>query len=265
MSRRAFFMFPLFSLLLLVAACMPYPLASPSAAVAPDGSPMQQLRVQAEARVDALPDLLRLRLGVITEAQEADQAVTENSRRMTALMASLQQIGLTSDDLGTGQFQILPQWSQPPRPTPANWQRQIVGYRVINDLWVTTTRIDLAGELLGLAYRSGANQVGHLQFSVADQEEYQSRALALATRKAVRQAETLAAAAGAQLGQILSLNLDYSSNPPGGQPVMAEARLSSVADAVPVTPGKVEIQAGVSIVYQLLHSSSSQGSAHADH
>lgn len=251
----------LFGLLLLftLSACMPHPYHPERSFVAPGpGQAPQQLRVQAEGRVEATPDQLRLRLGVITEAADAGQAVSENNQRMNRVMAMLDDLGLDRQDLATGQFQIQPQWSQPPRPTPANWQREIVGYRVSNDLWIRTTRIDLAGKLLGLAHQSGVNQVGNLQFTLADQDNYQQQAMTLATQKALRQAQVLATAAGAELGGILSLTLDTSGGF-NGAALMAEARMMTATDAVvPVTPGNVDIQATVTIIFELISPARSQ-------
>ena len=256
MSYR--FLFGLLSLFVL-SACMPHPFHPERGLVAPvPGQTPQQLRVQAEGRVEATPDQLRLRLGVITEATDAGQAVSANNQRMTGVMAMLDDLGLDQKDLATGQFQIQPQWSQPPRPTPANWQREIVGYRVSNDLWIRTTRIDLAGRLLGLAHLSGVNQVGNLQFTIADQDNYQQQAMTLATQKALRQAQVLATAAGAELGIILSLTLDTPSGFSGASPLMAEARMLTATDAVPVTPGNVDIQAIVTIIFELISSNRDQ-------
>ena len=240
-------------LLFVLSACMPHPFHPERGLVATvPGQTLQQLRVQAEGRVEATPDQLRLRLGVITEAVDADQAVNENNQRMNRVMTTLAELGLSRKDLATGQFQIQPQWSQPPRPTPANWQREIIGYRVSNDLWIRTTRIDLAGQLLGLAHQTGVNQVGNLQFTIADQDNYQQQAMALATQKALKQAQVLASAAGAELGNILSLTLDTPGGFSGGAPLMAEARMMTISDAVPITPGYVDIQATVTIVFKLI-------------
>jgi uncharacterized protein len=240
-------------LLFVLSACMPHPFhPERSHGVSVPGQPSQQLRVQAEGRVEATPDQLRLRLGVITEAADAGQAVNENNQRMTRVMTMLNDLGLDRKELATGQFQIQPQWSQPPRPTPANWQREIVGYRVSNDLWIRTTRIDLAGRLLGLAHLSGVNQVGNLQFTIADRDNYQQQAMTLATQKALRQAQALATAAGAELGDILSLTLDTPGGFSAPSPLMVEDRLMTATDAVPVTPGNVDIQATVTVIFELI-------------
>ncbi len=232
-------------LLLLLGACVP----QQANLVQPHIDP-PQLVVRGQGRVEVVPDQLQLRLGVVTEGSEADFALAENNQRMSAVMAMLADIGIAADEMATGQFQIRPEWSLPPRPTPANWQRQIIGYRVSNELRIATRRIDLAGRLLATAQQAGANQVGGLQFTLADPEEHRQRAITLATEQAVREAKTLAQAAGVKLGDVQSLVLDSSNNAPGPQLMMAEARLASV-ESVPIATGKVEVSASVSLVYLL--------------
>ncbi len=215
------------------------------------GQTFPQLVVRGEATVEAAPDQLQLRLGVVTQDADAELALSSNSERMQAVMDSLAQIGIVREELATGQFQVRPEWSLPPRPTPANWQREIVGYRVSNELLIATTRVKLAGKLLAATQRAGANQVGGLQFTLADPQEQKQRAIALATERAIRQAQTMAAAAGVKLGPVQSLTLDSPGGVPGPQLMMAEARMAS-ADTVPVAAGKVEVSAAVTLVYRLL-------------
>jgi len=205
--------------------------------------------VQADGQVKVNPDQLQMKLGVVTEAAEAGLALEQNNQRMAAVMQMLAEIGIGAEEMATGQFQIRPEWSRPPRPTPANWQREIVGYRVSNELVVTSTQVDLAGKLLGLAQQAGANQIGGLQFDLADPTAAQQRAIEIATKKALRKAQAMAAAADVTLGEVQSLSLNSTG---GAQPnfMLAEARAAS-ADAVPVATGKVEVGASVTVVYTL--------------
>lgn len=212
---------------------------------------LPQLVVQADATIKAKPDLLQMRLGVVTESVSAGVALADNNQRMQTLMEMLAVLGISKDNLSTGQFQIRPEWSVPPRPTPANWRREIVAYRVSNDLNVETTRVDLAGELLALAQKAGANQIGGLQFGLADPEMYRQEAISKATANALRKAQTLAEAAGAQLGPIVSLSLNSYGGYAGPQ-LMKMERAMDVSSSVPVAAGKVDVQAGVSIIYRLL-------------
>lgn len=209
-----------------------------------------QLQVRGEGVVEATPDLLQLRLGVVTQEADADAALNNNSAQMRAVLLILEELGIAATEISTGQFQIRPEWSLPPRPTPANWQREIIGYRVSNELLIATTKVALAGKLLAVSQRAGANQIGGLQFTLADPSEHQQQAIALATARAIRQAQTMAAAAGVSLGPIQSLSLDSAGRLASPQLMMAEARMAS-ADTVPVTAGKVEVTAAVTLIYRL--------------
>ena len=211
-----------------------------------------QLTVQAEGEVQANPDQLQLRLGVVTEAKDAGQALEQNNQKMAMVMQQVAKIGIVEAEMATGQFHVRPEWSRPPRPTPANWQREIIGYQVNNELLIKTTQVELAGKLLGLAQRAGANQIGGLQFSLADATAYKQQAIEIATDKAIRKATTMAAAAGVTLGDVQSLSLGGSE--PGSRPMFmaAEAKLAA-AESVPVAAGKVTVAATVEIVYQLVN------------
>ena len=231
-------------LLLLLCACGPRNFNSGAT-----DSSLPQLVVRGDASVEAVPDQLKLRLGVVTQQAGAEEAMTENNRRMTVVMAQLKELGIAAADMSTGQFRVRPEWSQPPRPTPANWQRGIVGYQVSNELLIETTRVDLAGKLLGLAQRAGANQIGGLQFALADPSEYRQQAIEMATAQAIRKAQTMAAAAGIKLGAVQSMSLDSPGHSP--QPaMMAEARMAR-NDTVPVAAGRVAVAAAVTMIYQL--------------
>lgn len=234
---------PAFFLLLLFFGCGPRSFNYGTVQALP------QLLVSGDASVDAVPDQLKLRLGVLTQQADADAAMAENTQRMTAVIAQLKELGITEAELSTGQFKVRPEWSRPPRPTPADWQRNIVGYQVSNELRIETTRVDLAGKLLSLTQQAGANQIGGLQFGLADPTEHRQQAIEMATAQAMRKAETMAAAAGVKLGAVQSMTLDS----PGHQPkpmMMAEARMAS-ADAVPVAAGRVAVAASVTMIYRL--------------
>lgn len=247
-----------FLLLFLLSACV-----QPAVQSSPPGeeksfqrmTPFARLTVHGEAKVEVPPDQLRLRLSVVTSNADSDLAMEENNRQMYGLIGTLQSLGLGEDDYRTGQFQTRPEWSRPPRPAPANWQRSIVGYTVSNELLIKTDQVDLAGKLLAAAQQAGANQIGGLTFALAEPADHREEAIALATRRALLKAETLAAAAGVELGPIQSLTLDQAAAP-GPMPRMAmmEAKVGAAADAVPVNAGNVEVRAGVTVVFRITDS-----------
>ncbi|WP_303722524.1 SIMPL domain-containing protein [Malonomonas rubra] len=234
----------LFLLLMLLAGCGPQTINYGALS-----NSLPQLVVQAEGQVRAKPDQLQMRLGVVTEADAAGPALTQNNQRMAAVVQMLAEVGITNEEMATGQFQVRPEWSRPPRPTPANWQREIIGYQVSNELLITTTQVELAGKLLGLAQQAGANQIGGLQFGLSDPTAQRQKAIEVATEKAIRKAQTMAAAAGVKLGTLQSISLNGGGG--GAQPMMlAEARMAS-AEPVPVAAGTVEVSAAVTLIYRI--------------
>ncbi|PLX87178.1 MAG: hypothetical protein C0619_15365 [Desulfuromonas sp.] len=213
---------------------------------------VSHLTVQSDAKVEVPPDQLRLRLAVVTSNVESELALQENNRKMNALIASLRALGLEEEDYRTGQFQTQPEWSRPPRPAPANWQRSIVGYTVSNELLIKTDQVELAGKLLATAQNAGADQIGGLVFALAEPEDHREAAIALATRRALRKAQALATAAGVELGSIQSLTLDQAAAPgPFPRVEMMAAKAGLAADVVPVNSGNVDVRAGVTVVFRI--------------
>lgn len=214
-------------------------------------APFARLTVHDEATVEIPPDQLRMRLAVLTSNADSDLAMEENNRQMNALIQTLLNLGLDVEDYRTGQFQTRPEWSRPPRPAPANWQRSIVGYTVSNELLIRTEQVDLAGRLLAAAQHAGANQIGGLTFALAEPADHREEVIALATRRALLKAQTLAAAAGVKLGSIQSLTLDQAAGP-GPMPRMEMMSVKAASDAVPVNAGNVEVRAGVTVVFRIM-------------
>ena len=222
----------------------------------PAGNPplavISQLRVRGEATLMVKPDQVEMSLEAVTSAEHAEEALSANSATIVKLRQLLAGEGLNPEDYRTGQFSIQPRWSRPPRPAPANWSPEIVGYRVSNSLQVKTTRIELAGRLLALAQQAGVNKAGNLHFSLADPEAVSQQAITAATAKARQRAETLAQAAGVKLGKLLEARVEEGAS--GGQPrvMMAEvASARSAVNTVPLSAGEVEVQAAVVLSYAL--------------
>jgi uncharacterized protein YggE len=95
--------------------------------------------------------------------------------------------------------------------------------------------------------------VGGLVFALAEPADHREEAIARATRRAMRKAQTLAEAAGVKLGAIQSLTLDQAAAPgPFPRMEMMAARAGEMADAVPVNAGNVEVRAGVTLVYRIV-------------
>jgi uncharacterized protein YggE len=228
--------------------------AIPAGVAAQEEEVRPQLTVRGEAVLEVPADQLRMDIGVVTDGPTAQAALDGNTTAMERVIAALTAAGLTAEEYRTGQFQIQPQRAPRPRDAGRDWRPRIVGYTVTNRLSVKTTRIDLAGKLIGAASGAGANTIHSIAFDLADPRSHRAAAIAAATANAIADAKALAEASDVRLVRILSLALDEAAAVPRPMPPIAlreAVGMSMAAAEPPITPGDVTVRAGVSILYEI--------------
>ncbi len=163
-------------------------LATPAAA----GSTVE---TTGEGEISLAPDQAMLSLGVTTDAPTAKQALDDNARAMTAVLAALAQAGFTPPDVATRAVSLTPlmDYKSPEQP-------RITGYRANNTVQVKTKDPASIGRALDAGVKAGANVSGGIAFSLADPRAAETQALRLAVQDAQRRAAAMADALGKRLG-----------------------------------------------------------------
>ncbi len=204
--------------------------------VAAQQSEVPRIVVSGHGSVEMAPDMALLTLTVTREEDTARAALDANSMAMQALLAAMEERGIDPRDLQTTHFAIQPRLVYPPRQTAGQGKPpHIAGYTVRNTLSVRVRDIKQLGSILDEAVTLGVNDGGNIRFANADPGPALSQARTLAVQDALARANTLAAAAGVQLGPILTL----TEPPARSTPVpMARMEMSLAADAVPVASGE---------------------------
>ena len=223
-------------------------LLAPHALADDEDQHIPTLTVSGTAVVTAAPDQATIRLAVVSEGADATQVARDNAKHTTAVIRALTNAGAKPDDIKTTGFSVEPMYDY-------NRQRDgkpplIVGYRVSNEVQVTTLTLDKTGELIGAGIEAGANRINGLQFTLRDNTAQRAEAIALATAAARSDARALAKAAGIELGRVDRIDLV----PSYVQPVMREfaGRAAMAMDAAPpINPGDIEVRAQVNIVYRI--------------
>ncbi len=200
-----------------------------------------ELVVTGTGRVAVEPDLARIRLGVVAEADEAGAAAAALSQALDPVLAGLTEAGVGAPDIRTGTLQIGPVY---PEPSGAPGERaEIAGYRAESLVTVTLRDIGRVGEILDAAIGDGANRLEGISFAPSDPAAVEEAALAAAVADAMRKAQIVSEAAGQTLGSLVTL----AERSGGGGPV---AMRMSAAD-MPVAPGEVEVTAQVEATFAL--------------
>jgi hypothetical protein len=203
------------------------------------------LNVTGTGTVHVEPDIAVVSLGVQTLGPDVGLAVQENNRRAKAVMEALLELGVAPEDMRTTNFYV----SSQPRFDPMGMPTGETSYTVDNTIFFTLRAPDKLGGVLQAALRAGSNSVQSVSYSVADPSAPLDEARQMAVADAQRQAQQLAAAAGATLGKVLTIN-------EGAAPVPLYYEAPAFGKGgggggVPVESGSLAYQAMITLTYTL--------------
>ncbi|MHB9131367.1 MAG: SIMPL domain-containing protein [Armatimonadota bacterium] len=217
--------------------------------------PPRTISVTGTAQRMVPPDVSTIVVAVQTQADTVARAVQQNNTASNRVMDAIKKLNIAGLTMRTLGFDVNPIYEQRPPNAPASTTPpRIVGYQVVNRLEVRLhetgddgTRLSAnVGRVLDAALAAGANRVDNVSFSLDEQNPVMLEVLADATKNAQKTAMTMAAAAGVDLGPLMTLSSTPYFQPP--QPVFA-ARAEAAQAGVPIAAGTLTVSATVSAVY----------------
>jgi hypothetical protein len=195
--------------------------------------------VEAKATIRVPNDSAAIGLGVTLERGGRGAALRAVSAKLQRVIGAVQKIpGVGPGDVETGRVSV--------RKTDR-------GFRASEGTSVTLHEPARAGNLVQAAIGAGATGVRGPSYFVGDTEAAYAKALAAAFQKAEAKATTLAAQAGATLGQALTIT-------EGGNPEIVPMEAGSVeagpekgtsGPPPPTKPGASTVTATVGVVFEL--------------
>lgn len=213
-----------------------------------DTAPTGTITMEGRGSVTVAPDMAVITTRVVTTSKTAPDALAQNSEKLAKVIEEVKAAGIEAKDIQTSGFAIYPRYER--ITDGSNRQPNITGYEVRNGIDINIRDLEKLGPLLTSVVESGANAVDGVRFQVSDPDEKLDEARKKAVAAARHKAEIFAAAAGAELGTILSITETGVHMP---QPVMmrAESMMMAKADAVPIEAGEETISASVTLQWTL--------------
>ncbi len=196
-----------------------------------------------ESIVTARPDRARIDVGVVTQANTSQAAVSQNAQKLEETMKRLRALLGSNADIKTVSYSLQPNYRYPKE----GGEPTISGYTATNIIRVTLDDLTKVGEVIDTASGAGANRVQSLQFTLKDDQEIQAQALREAAIRARKKADALASALGVRTVRIL--NVTESSQPV--YPVRDVAFARAEAATTPIEPGMIEVRAIVSLTVEI--------------
>ena len=199
------------------------------------------ITVSGEGEVSLAPDMARITIGVLEEAEAADAALAEMTASMAAVIDRLRAAGLPESAIQTGRFSLSPRYRRSDTIGPDD--DQIHGFVASSNVNVEIADLDQLGPVIDAAVADGANTVGGIAFDVADRGAALDEARRLAVIDASSRAALYAEAAGVTLGDVLSVS------EAGAVPFDPMPRVAMAESAAAIAPGELTISARVTLVY----------------
>jgi uncharacterized protein YggE len=212
--------------------------------------PHGTITVTGTAQRECEPELLCIYIKIITlDPTSAVSARDEAARIIDRVLKSLENLGISKDDIETASYDIQPkyQWE--------NYMNVFKGYEVIVIMKVTLKNFDKAGQVIDASVNAGA-LIDRISFELSKdkQNEIKIQVMADAARDAKAKAEAVTDALDEELGNVKSVNIDnYAYNPYVYYKYDA-VNFAGGESAPPtsILPSDLTISASVSVVFDIL-------------
>lgn len=244
MSRRSQYL-PFVVLPLLIAVFA----AVPAAAQDDDRS---TVTVGGEGSVTAQPDQAVVRFGVVTEAETAQQARTQNATAAKNSMNAVRALDIPEEQMRMESLRIQPQYEYNDEEN----RRELVGYEATRQVVVEVSQLEVLPQLVADVVQEGANRVDAIDYQLSDRAQFRNEALRKAAQTAREKARLLAETLEVSLGPVQTIN-EQSSDFVRPQPEIARMSMAKATDAAQAEPdayaaGEIEVSAEIQVVFNLV-------------
>lgn len=215
----------------------------------------------------AIPTEAQIQLGITRKGKTVEEVKNAANQIINTLTKQLKETGISEEHIKTTNYSIYPEYDNnkplaEPLMTPGAEttlslpaiapDQNVTAYTVNVTMQITADSIEKANKAIDLAIKSGANQIGSVQFVLSDEtrEKLLGEARKEAIEKAKKKAKEISKAAGIRLGKITNI---YESSPNQPYPYdYREKAMSAQALDTQLNPGETNIQVTVTLTYETL-------------
>ena len=168
------------------------------------------ITVKGIGTASAKPDLINITMNIISKDKEYVKAVSNANKRIELLQNAVQSAGFAKEDLKTLSFNVRTLYRNE-QSLKGAWKSVFDGYecRYTLKLSMDMDSKRLAETLTGIS-NSNADAEFNIEFTVKNPEEIGEAVLRSATENAARKAKILCEASGKTLGELISIDYDWT-------------------------------------------------------
>lgn len=214
---------------------------------------VEQLRtigVSGQGEVRAEPDRATVTLGVESRKPKLEDARAAVAKTVDAVLKLTRELKVDPKLVRATRINVQPEYNW--NANNAN-ERTLIGYFVSRQVEVELHDLEKLGQLLERSTDLGVNQMGDPRLDSSKRQDLVREALAKAVVDARQNAEVIAKAAGAKLGNARTINANTEFSPPPMPMVRAMAMDAREAKtSAPYQSGEMTFNATVSVQYDLI-------------
>ena len=208
--------------------------------------------VSGEGTVTAQPDQALVRFGVVTRAETAGAARTQNATAAKTAMNAVRGLDVPEEKLQMERLRLQPQYEYNDEEN----RRELVGYEATRQVVVELDRLDVLPQLVVDVVEGGANELDGIDYRLSDRTQFRNEALREAARAAREKARLLAATLDAQLGSVRTINeqsFDFvRPQPQRARVEMAKTTSTGQGEPEAYAAGEIDVSAQVQVTFDLL-------------
>ncbi|WP_411676553.1 SIMPL domain-containing protein [Caproicibacter sp.] len=193
-----------------------------------------------------VPDLAEISFGVVTDAKEAGDCLSQNSTDVNQVVLAIKKTGIEEKNIQTNGYSLTPRYSY------TDGKEEMVGYECRTDIAVSGVSIDKVGTVLDGSAAAGVNKIDSVRYSYSKYDDAYSTALTEATGKCRALADKIAAKNGVGVKGIKAINENKEGSAP---PVVYNSSMKLTADAAEsstqAAAGQIDVNASVIITYEI--------------
>jgi uncharacterized protein len=205
--------------------------------------------VNGSGKVTAVPDTAILSLGVQSQASTVDQAQSQASSSMNAVVAALKAGGVADKDIQTQVFNI----QQLTNYDSKTGQQVIIGYLVTNTVTAKVRTVGNAGAIIDAVAKAGGDntRINSISLTIDDPTPYEKNARQLAMADAKAKAQQLADLAGVKLGKPTYISESSFTAPISSVDIGKGVAAAPSPAPPPISAGTTDITLSVQVEYQI--------------
>lgn len=205
------------------------------------------ITVSSRETVKVVPDIAQIVFAVYTQAADAKSCQAQNGEDLDKVLEVLKKSGIEETSIRTSGYGLNPVYDW-------NTGKTITGYEMTTEVTVSDLPLDQVGNLLTTCVDSGINSIQSVDYLSSQYDQNYDEALKKSIETAKTKAEAIAAAGNCTLGGIVHVEeiSNYSTARYNGYQAAAAAKQESLAADMAVMPGEVDVEAAVSVEFEIV-------------